>query len=208
MYVYMLPLSHSHNSASASGRGSLLGSASSSSEAEAEAESEAETVIPVPTHDGGLEHTAARFLPASTWLRLADEGRIILFPPQYFLLSRLAPFLSPDRKFTKTDPGPTHEELVAQRKKVTEFLKGGVGGVGWGDMCISPLQIGGQKMSDGRVVLGLDRPGLELEKEGQGRRGEGEHVVLVDFTKNGPRRVEVRKRAEVLAEGRERVEKL
>lgn len=42
---------------------------------------------------------------------------------------------------------------------------------------------------DGRAVLGLDKPGPELE--GSGRNGERERVVLVDFAKTGPRKVEV-----------------
>lgn len=68
----------------------------------------------------------------------------------------------------------------------------------WGDKCISPTAFGG-KRSDGRVVLGLDKPGAEAV----GRTGEFDRVVLVEFKKEGPRRVEVRWRKDVLAEGRE-----
>lgn len=49
---------------------------------------------------------------------------------------------------------------------------------------------------DGRLVLGLDKPGPELA--GSGRGGDRERVVLVEFAKGGPRRVEVRGREEVL----------
>lgn len=60
------------------------------------------------------------------------------------------------------------------------------------------------RKSDGRSVLGLDKPGPELV--GSGRGGDGERVVLVRFSKEGPRDVEVRWRKEVLEE--ERVAKL
>lgn len=54
--------------------------------------------------------------------------------------------------------------------------------------------------ADGRVVLGLDRPGAELD--GSGRGGHWEQVVLVNFGKHGPRDVEVRRREDVLTEER------
>lgn len=73
----------------------------------------------------------------------------------------------------------------------------------WGQKCISPTVLalsGGKRREDGRVVLGLDKPGPELEGK---RKGESEHVVLVEFKKEGPRRLDVRKKADVLAENRE-----
>lgn len=162
---------------------------------------EEETVIPKPTHDGGIEHTAARFLPPSTWLRLAQSGRVILFPPQFFLLHLLSQFLSPHNPSSST-PLPSPEELERQRKAMMEFVRSS--DPPWGEKCISPTALGmpgGKRREDGRVVLGLDRPGPELE--GKGRRGESDHVVLVEFKKEGPRRLEVRMKKEVLAEGRE-----
>ncbi|KAL1635454.1 hypothetical protein SLS58_010263 [Diplodia intermedia] len=114
-------------------------------------------VIPLPTPDGGVEHTAARFLPAHAWLDAARAGDIILFPPQFFLL-----------------------HLVAQHIKPP---------------------------SDGRLVLALDKPGPELEGSGR-REGVRDYVVLVDFRKEGPRRVEVGLRDEVLAEERRAVGRL
>lgn len=57
------------------------------------------------------------------------------------------------------------------------------------------------RKSDGRSVLGLDKPGPELK--GSGRGGDESRVVLVKFRKEGPRDVEVRGRAEVLREERE-----
>ena len=66
MYLYMLPLS----------------SSPSSSPAAAGAPAK-EAIIPIPTHDGGLEHTAATFDDATVWLDRARKGDIILFPPQF-----------------------------------------------------------------------------------------------------------------------------
>ena len=70
------------------------------------------------------------------------------------------------------------------------------------NMCICPTQLtlpnSSGRMADGRVVLGLESPGPELEGR---RRGDGKRVVLVRNTREGPRRVEVRLRSEVLREG-------
>ncbi len=57
------------------------------------------------------------------------------------------------------------------------------------------------RKSDGKSVLGLDKPGPELK--GSGRGGDGVRVVLVKFGKEGPRNVEVRMRREVLDEEKE-----
>lgn len=82
-----------------------------------------------------------------------------------------------------------------------KFLKGdGDGhGVPWAEKVMSPLALMFRK-SDGRSVLALDKPGPELKDGGRG--GDYERVVLVKFSKEGPRDVEVRLRKEVLAEGR------
>lgn len=158
---------------------------------------DAEAVIPVPTSDGGIEHTAARFLPASSWLDLARSGEIILFPPQFFLLHLVAQHLSPSADGSVQST----RVLQQQRDALVEFIRKG----GWGDKCISP-SMSAKRKSDGRIVLGLDKPGPELE--GSGREGIKDHVVLVDFKKEGPRRVEVRLRNEVLAEERAQKGKL
>lgn len=81
---------------------------------------------------------------------------------------------------------------------MVEFLRGG-GDVRWAQKVMSPMGLLMRK-SDGRSVLALDRPGVELE--GSGRGGDGERVVLVRFTREGPRDVEVRWRREVLDEER------
>ena len=49
-----------------------------------------------PSSDGGVENTAATFLPAHTWLHLAQTGSIILFPPQFLILPRISKFLNND----------------------------------------------------------------------------------------------------------------
>jgi hypothetical protein len=170
MYIYFLPLAQSS--------GKNLSS---------------EVVIPVPTSDGGVEHTAALFASCKEWLEQATRNDIILFPPQYYLMDLLAPFLR-----LSSIPLST-EELQAQRDAVLEFLKGdGDGkGVKWADKVMSPVGLLMRK-SDGRSVLGLDKPGPELKESG--RRGDEKRVVLVKFSMEGPRNVEVRLRKDILEE--------
>jgi hypothetical protein len=153
-------------------------------------------VIPVPTSDGGVEHTAALFASCKRWLEQASRNEIILFPPQFYLMWLLAPFLS-----VTTPPLPT-DELQKQRDGILEFLNGdGDGkGVKWADKVISPVAIL-LRQSDGRAVLALDKPGPEL-KDSE-RRGDEKRVVLVTFTKEGTKNVEVRLRKEVLDEDKE-----
>lgn len=151
----------------------------------------------IPTPDGGVEHTAARFLPAHAWLDAARAGDIILFPPQFFLLHLVAQHVKPPPS-SSSSSAPL-DVLRDQRAALLSFIKEG----GWGDKCISPAIVGGgRRKSDGRVVLALDKPGPELA--GKGREGVSDYVVLVDFTKEGPRRVEVGLKSEVLAEEREK----
>ena len=71
----------------------------------------------------------------------------------------------------------------------------------WTDVCISPAvqpPRGGRRREDGRVVLGLHRPGPELEEAGIKRKGVTEQCVLVDFKKKGPRRLMVVSREEAM----------
>ena len=167
----------------------------------AQEDSEAEVRIPVPTTDGGVEHTNARFLPASVWLRLAQEGRIILFPPQFFLLHQVAQHfdnLSDAVAYgsISRDPLP-REELEARRRRLLEFVK--TGEPPWTEKVISPIVLpprDGQKRPDSRSVLALDKPGPELA--GSGRAGLKEQVVLVGFRKEGPRHLAVIPRQEAL----------
>lgn len=106
----------------------------------------------------------------------------------------LSPFLT-----TSFSPLST-EKLQEQREKVLEFLKGDGGdgrGVPWADKVMSPIEILMRK-SDWRSVLGLEKPGPELRESGRG--GDEKRVVLVNFSKEGPRNVEVRERKDVLDE--------
>ena len=154
-----------------------------------------EAVIPVPTSDGGLEHTAALFASCKQWLDQATKNEIILFPPQFYLMWLLSPFLS------VSSPALPTAELQKQRDGVLEFLKGdGDGkGVKWADKVISPIIIL-LRGSDQRAVLALDKPGPEL-KDSE-RRGDEKRVVLVKFGQGGPRNVEVRYKKDVLEEER------
>jgi hypothetical protein len=172
MYVYFLPLTQTS-------------AANISSKA----------VIPVPTSDGGLEHTAALFASCKQWLDQATKNEIILFPPQFYLMWLLSPFLS-----VSAAPLGT-EELQKQRDGVLEFLNGdGDGkGVKWADKVMSPVAIL-LRQSDRKAVLALDKPGPELKDSG--RSGDEKRVVLVTFSKEGPRNVEVRLKKDVLDEER------
>lgn len=109
----------------------------------------------------------------------------------------LSPILTPHASNTPA----SIQDLQAQREAVLGFLDGdGDGkGVKWADKVMSPVGLMMRK-SDGRSVLALDKPGLELE--GSDRRGDEKRVVLVKFSKEGPRNVEVRLRKEVLDEER------
>lgn len=182
MYIYFLPVAKT-------GSSSTAGPLPVSSEA----------LIPTPTSDGGIEHTTARFLPPSTWLSMSRAGEIMLFPPQFFLLHLLSPFLSPKNVPNVLDP----EELSRQREAVVDFVKSG--DPPWGEKCMSPIGLF-WKGSDGRAVLGLDKPGPELE--GSNRKGDPERVVLVEFRKEGPRKVEVAWKKDVFQGEREGKEKL
>lgn len=163
---------------------------------------DADVKIPVPTTDGGLEHTTARFLPASAWLRLAQEGRIIMFPPQFFLLHLVAQHfdnLSDPTAYgsISRDP-PPREELEARRKRLLEFVTT-TGTPTWTEKCISPIVLpprDGKRRSDNRSVLALDKPGPELKDSG--RAGEREYCVLVNFRKEGPRQLSVITRSEAM----------
>lgn len=150
----------------------------------------------MPTSDGGLEHTAALFASCKQWLDQATKNEIILFPPQFYLMWLLSPFLSASSSYLST------AELQKQRDGVLEFLKGdGDGkGVKWADKVISPVAIL-LRSSDQRAVLALDKPGPELKDST--RRGDEKRVVLVKFSKEGPRNVEVRYKKDILNEERE-----
>lgn len=160
MYLYMLPLDTNS------------------------AESQTRTVVQIPTHDGGIEHTAALFDSASTWLAKASVGELILYPPQFYLLTLIARFLPPQLS-----------NYSEQRSKLLEFLrrvptssvKHPTSKIPWAEKVMSPEVVGsfakatGRSYGNGRVILGLAKPGRELA--GSKRGGDVERVVLVDFRK-------------------------
>lgn len=117
MYLFLMP----------------FGSSSSSSTSPLGAnQGEDVTVQHTPTSDGGIEHTAAAFAPATEWLERQRNGEIVLFPPQLFLLTMLA------RVFETVDATTAAAAAVkggnaaveqrsryeAQRKALLEFIRG------------------------------------------------------------------------------------
>ncbi|KAK2018570.1 NUDIX domain-containing protein [Colletotrichum eremochloae] len=195
MYIYMLPFSASTGA------------------------SAMENEIIVPTPDGGVEHTAAKFDDASTWLYRADKGEIILFPPQYYLLHLVSQFCKAAAPSPAPGRGHGDAYFASQRRGLLDFLetvpttaptgsssswsaaqRHPTSEIPWAHKVMSPHNLFIRE-GDGRIVLGLDKPGPELK--GSGRGGDWERVVLVKFTRDGPRKVEVRGREEVLKEERE-----
>lgn len=204
MYIYLLPLGSVSPTKHAAPRGTPPSSG---------LEEEAEIIIPKPRHDGGIEHTAARFLPPNKWIDLARQNRIILFPPQFFLTLMLSPYLA-STVTSSSSPTPSLSELQAERDRLLDFLQkpriyNGQPEVPFTEACISPIVLGegeyGESKQDGiggvdksTAVLVLDRPGKEVEEQGQGRRGIREWVITAKFKKEGPRDVDVRRREEIL----------
>jgi 8-oxo-dGTP pyrophosphatase MutT (NUDIX family) len=205
MYIYFLPL----GSVSPTKKAANPATPPSSGLAE-----EDEIVIPNPTHDGGIEHTAARFLPPNKWIDLARQNRIILFPPQFFLTLMLSPFLSPTVT-SPSDPIPDTHTLQLERERAIDFINKprmyhGEEEVSFAEACISPIPFGkgkyGEDKQDGTgrgidkytAVLDLSNAGGEVNKQGLGRRGIREWVVTTQFKGEGPRNVDVRLRDEVL----------
>ncbi|KAK4135901.1 hypothetical protein BT67DRAFT_419195 [Trichocladium antarcticum] len=178
-----------------------------------------QTII-TPTHDGGLEHTAATFDTAQNWLARARSNDIILFPPQFYLLHLVAAFLTPPsqtptQQQQQQQQQQQKEAYQTQRAALLTFLRAAptppkpssqptdpdkTRAIPWSEKVMSPAALF-VRQRDGRLVLGLDRPGTELR--GSGRGGDWDRVMLVHFRKEGPRDVEVRGREEVLREERE-----
>ena len=180
MYLYMLPLS-------------------------ASVPEDGKTIIHTPTHDGGLEHTAAAFDDARNWLARTQQGEVVLFPPQCYLLHLVSQFMAGP----PAEGADGQEHYQGQRDALMEFIQRvpmaegnhATAQIPWAEKAMSPTSLFVRK-ADKRVVLGLEKPGPELK--GTGRGGDWERVVLVRFTKEaGPQGVEVRRRDEVLREERE-----
>ncbi|KAF7588903.1 hypothetical protein BBP40_005018 [Aspergillus hancockii] len=177
MYLYFLPLPLESEK-------SLLG--------EIPAEGEREE-IQIPTNDGGLEITEARFLPASEWLRMASSGEVMMFPPQYLLLHLVSQFLDQEPRVPDSV-----DELKRRRAELVNFVHSG--SPPWTDKCISPKML--KISSDGRTVLALDHPGPELKDSD--RHGEPDRVVLVQFKKGTAQQVEVRWKKDIFSEDKEK----
>ena len=129
--------------------------------------------IHIPTPDGGVEHTAAKFAWAREWIEAALKGECVLFPPQFFLLSLVADFL----KESSDGEGKLDTvQLQDQRRQLMEFVRGG--DPPWGDKCISPNPI---KKSGDTLWMGLGEAGPELE--GTGRSGDRERVLRVELSR-------------------------
>ncbi|KAL8690160.1 MAG: hypothetical protein Q9224_004473 [Gallowayella concinna] len=150
-------------------------------------------MLHIPTSDGGVEHTEAQFLPAAEWLALARAEKIILFPPQFFLLRLVADIL--DVNASGEEGALSGETLQLQRNKLLEFVK--TGDPPWGEKCISPSPL---RKEGKRLLMGLDEPGPELEATS--RRGESDRVIWVQFKgKEGTSGMEVGWRRDVVEEG-------
>ncbi|KAK3356264.1 hypothetical protein B0H65DRAFT_545463 [Neurospora tetraspora] len=177
MYLYMLPLNTTT------------------------AESQTRTVVQTPTHDGGVEHTAALFDSPSTWLAKASAGEIILYPPQFYLLTLISRFLPKQ----SSNYDEQREKLISFLRRVpTSSVKHPTSDIPWAEKVMSPEVVSFAKQGsygNGRVILGLAKPGQELMDSGRG--GDVERVVLVDFRKE-----EVEEVKEEQTEGGEVVKKV
>ncbi len=171
-----------------------------------------ETLIPAPPHDGGLERMRpAAFDDASSVAGQVPSGRD---PP-------LSASAVPDVARLRLHDGNTSSDggspsaaklspaggLVAvpqtdahlARRSGYEGKEAPYRQHPWAEKVMSPTMLF-MRSNDQRVVLGLDRPGLELQ--GTSRGGDFDRVVLVKFRKDGPQGVELRWRDEVVAEER------
>jgi 8-oxo-dGTP pyrophosphatase MutT (NUDIX family) len=158
-----------------------------------------------PVSDDSLENTSATFSRAHVWLSRAQSGEIILFPPQFLLLHLISQFLDDESL-------PPSRRIEQLREFIHRKEAGGDGDgeVSWTEKCISPYALTTPSTrADGKVVLGLDKPGPEVEELRRGGSGlelkltgDRERVVLVKFRKEGPRELEVRWRSEVMEESR------
>lgn len=150
----------------------------------------------IPRSDGGKEHNSATFKYAEEWTELAQSNKILMFPPQFYLISLLAPFLRKPEKALST------AELQKQRDKVVDFLENlpadSDDQVPWARKIISPTM--GKISKDGRPILLLDTSGPEMNNI---RRGDTSRFVLMLVAKGSKdpreRRLEVRNRKEMAA---------
>lgn len=133
-----------------------------------------------PTPDGGLEHTGATFHAPIDWLSLASRGEIILYLPQFFLLTLISPFLPPPLETSGPNSKFPDTILRGQREALMAFVESSE--PPWGDKCISPLAF---FRDEKRELLALDNPGPELQ--GTNRKGDSERIVLVNMEEGDQR---------------------
>ena len=153
-----------------------------------------QSIVPQPTPDReSIEHTTAQFLPPYQWLDQSRRQEIQLYPPQFFLLQLLSHF------FPSTSDSRDTNTLESQRKKLLEFVHSG--DPPWTEKCISPYELFWND-HDERAVLGLDKPGPELN--GSGRRGDAERVMTWKMVKKGPSFMEVEWREDAVRAQRKR----
>lgn len=189
MYLYFLPLSSENLNFSPS---CFEISSYQSQSAAAQA----------PTPDGGLEHTAAAFSSPKEWLSLASKGEIILFPPQFFLLTLLSSFLLPHPENPGSNDAFPGSTLQGQRDALIAFAQSG--DPPWGEKCISPLSIFRDEKME---VLALDNPGPELR--GTNRKGDMERILVRNTAREDSTMpaLEVRFRGDCYEEEGEDIEK-
>lgn len=143
-----------------------------------------------------VETMSPEWKTASEWIQRARSGEIILFPPQFMLLYLIAGFL--DRPGDPSNGQQLSEdERNRRREALTKFILEDLSPVPWTDKFISPTPLR-MKWKDGRQILALDDQGPELKNSGL--KGDTSRFVLVKFSKEGPRNVEVINREELESE--------
>jgi len=158
--------------------------------------------IHTPMPDGGIEHTAAHFAYAEEWIRMSQSEEIVVFPPQFFLLTLVAAHLSAPVEGQNHD----NDALRGQRQRLLDFVRLD-GDPSWGQKCISPDPIRREKNK--YLIMGLANAGPELE--GTGRRGDTERVITVALDKEvergrqRPRSRDVLWRRDVFGDEKERL---
>lgn len=134
-----------------------------------------------------VETMSPEWKTASEWIRQANSGEIVLFPPQYILLYLISTFLEKPGDPAESRDVP-EEDCQARREALKKFMYEDKTPVPWTDKFISPIP-GPAKWIDGRQILALDKQGPELKNSGL--KGDTSRFVLVAFSKEGPRKVEV-----------------
>lgn len=126
----------------------------------------------LPTDDGGIEILSTKFMAPQLALDAAKRDQIVLFPPQFYLISTLLPFL-------EQSTGLEDHVVKLRRKQLVRFAKGN-----FGKMTVEPHIL--RKLSDGRVLMGL------------GPNGDKDSFVIVQIAKKGePRGLELLKKHDV-----------